>query len=245
MGLLVVLGHATVEPVARSESIGHPFSGRLAGAVRLPNAGPGFVLFDLTRHRGLRWATVELVAAVQHVARVTRRDDRAPLVVGNLSARHGGDIRYSRSHRTGRDVDLGLPMRDATGRSVASRYYRFLPDGRSIEARGRYRFDAVHTWDLLRAFLESPQVEVQWFILNPALARRVLDAGRVARAPVALLARAERLLTLPRYANLHRNHLHVRVLCSDGHERCDHGGPVWPWTRRAARPALALGRTGP
>lgn len=216
-----------------SRSVGHPFTGRLQRGVRLDTRSPHYQMRPRTRARrwnygvqglvdGIRWTAAELAPA------------GAPLVVGNLSRRGGGDLPCSRSHNTGRDVDFGLFMVDGAGRSVPSRYYRFDARGRSIEAAGRYRFDTRRNWTLVSSLLTNPHFDVQWLILNPHLKRLLLEHAVAAGAPGALVERARRVIDLPAYANLHRNHLHVRILCPPSHSRCVEGGPVWPWVPRSA-----------
>lgn len=75
-------------------------------------------------------------------------------------------------------------------------------------------------WEFVRQLLLSPHFEVSTLVLNPHLEQLVLEHARVAGEPAALNERAERLIDLPRYANLHRNHRHVHIACPPGHARC-------------------------
>lgn len=215
--LLAALGAPKEDP---SRSIGHPFSGRLQNGVRLESRGPHHRL--RWRARANRWVfgTRPLVEGLRWTATDLAATDGAELLVGNLSRQRGGDLPCSRSHNSGRDADLGLYTLDSDGSSVLSHYYRFGPDGRSLEANGRYHFDDARNWALVRSLLENPHFEVATLVLNPALERRVLDYARAAGADADLLSRARRVLELPSYANLHRNHLHLRIRCPRGHDRC-------------------------
>ena len=225
--LLVLLGASEADP---SRSIGHPFTGRLRGAVELTDDAPEFTLRWTTRAHRWTFGTRSLVKGVRWTARQLSQPGAAPLVVGNLSRRGGGDLPCSRSHNTGRDVDFGLFMRDGLmadglmadgkGRGVASRYYRFGRDGRSLEAAGRYEFDSARNWELVKSLLENPHFVVSLLVLNPHLEQRILEHARRVGEPEGLVARAEALISLPAYANLHRNHLHVRIACPSGHEHC-------------------------
>ena len=217
--LLALLGASAPD---HAESVGHPFTGKLVSGVRLTRGEPNYKLRRSTAARGWNYGTSALVRGIRRVAEELAVADRgaAPLVVGNLSRRGGGDLPCSRSHNTGRDVDFGLYTTDKKGRSVPSRYYRFGENGRSLEAGGRYRFDVRRNWNLIRELLSSPHFEVSTLVLNPHLERLVLAHARAAGESAALIERAERLIDLPRYANLHRNHLHVRIACPKGHARC-------------------------
>ncbi len=174
--------------------------------------------------RANRWVygTRPLVLGIRDVAhRLAAGDpEAAPLVVGNLSKRRGGDLPCSRSHNSGRDVDLGLYTLDRAGNSVRAAYHRFGPDGRSLEANGRYVFDVARNWRLIRALLTSSHFEPTALVLNRHLERLVLDHAREIAEPADLIARADELIDRPRWANLHRNHLHMRIACPPGHDRC-------------------------
>ncbi|MFT5434201.1 MAG: penicillin-insensitive murein endopeptidase [Myxococcota bacterium] len=215
-------------PHPQSESIGHPFTGRLKNASRMPRYGEHHELLPRTAHRQYVYAVDELVDGLTKVAAELRVNDAdaARLVIGNMSRRSGGDIHCSRSHNTGRDADLGLFTLDTSGRSVRARYHRFGKNGRSLEAGGRYRFDVPRNWRLIKALLTTEAFDVQWLILNPHLERMVLEHARAIGEPEALVALADAVIELPSYANLHRNHLHLRIGCPDGHARCEPGGPV-------------------
>lgn len=214
-----------------SESIGHPFSGHLRNGVQLPHKARNYQLRWKTAANRWSYGVGDLIEGLRWAAERMAETGGAPLVIGNLSRKRGGDLPCSRSHNSGRDVDLGLYMLDSRGRSLPSRYYRFGKDGRSLEAGGRYRFDVARNWALVRTLLAAPHFDVQWLVINPHLERLLLKHARAIGEPPALVRRAASVLDLPGYANLHRNHLHVRINCPPDHTRCEEGGPIWPWTR--------------
>src|SRR5262245_55992656 len=85
-------------------SVGVPHQGVLTDAVALPQQGQGY---RLLRSNGIRWGSPRLVSMIQRAAReVAEARPGEPLIVGDLSARFGGETRGHRSHRTGRDADL-------------------------------------------------------------------------------------------------------------------------------------------
>jgi murein endopeptidase len=110
---------------APSLALGTATAGRLRHGRLLPASGPGFVTWDpvLARRPNRawrRWGTDRLVRVVQTVLADYRRahPTAPPVLVGDLSRRHGGvfDRRFGglghRSHQNGLDVDLYYPRRD-------------------------------------------------------------------------------------------------------------------------------------
>ena len=227
--MALALGAVPTAAPNAAQSVGHPFTGRLEGGVPMPARGPGFALRGPTTRHGWRYALPDLVRGIEWTAERLQEAGGAPLVVGNLSRKGGGDLPCSRSHNTGRDVDLGLYTMDARGRAVPSEYYRFDAHGRSLEAGGRWRFDVAANWRLVRSLLTNPHFDVQWLVLNEHLERLLLDHARSLGEPAELVTRAEQVIDRPAYANLHRNHLHVRILCPPDQARCEQAGPVWSW----------------
>src|SRR5262249_16949981 len=86
-------------------SLGLPHPARIPNAVPLPKHGTGFALL---RNNGIRYGNPRLVAAIQSAAKEVdrQRPHGTRLIVGDLSARFGGEASGHRSHRTGRDADL-------------------------------------------------------------------------------------------------------------------------------------------
>src|SRR4051794_36899605 len=85
-------------------SIGVPHQGMITNAVELPRKGDGYALL---RNNGVRWGNPRLVAAIKSAAKAVARarPGGSRLVIGDLSARWGGESSGHRSHRTGRDAD--------------------------------------------------------------------------------------------------------------------------------------------
>src|SRR5262245_33434267 len=83
-------------------SVGVPHQGVLTNAVPLPKKGEGYALL---RNNGVHWGNPRLVAAIKAAAReVNVARPGGKLIVGDLSARYGGQASGHRSHRTGRDA---------------------------------------------------------------------------------------------------------------------------------------------
>jgi hypothetical protein len=103
----------------KSRALGLPQDGRLLAGVALPVRGPGWVTWDpvLDRHpnRANRLhGTDRLVRVLLNVIAEYRaaHPHAAPLVIGDLSLRGGGEIDDHASHENGLDADVYYPRRD-------------------------------------------------------------------------------------------------------------------------------------
>src|SRR5262249_6693250 len=141
LGMAVSLGCVGVpSPLAPGlrGSIGVPHHGVLTVASPLAPSGDGY---RRLRDDDVRWGNPHLVAAIRRGARrvAHERTDGAPLVVGDLSTRFGGEASGHRSHRTGRDGDLLFYVTTPDGRAVASPgFVRFGADGLARTERGPF-----------------------------------------------------------------------------------------------------------
>lgn len=225
-----------LDPVSRNgTSVGTAEGGILTDAVQLRPRGPHHTILRAhRRRRHLHWGTRELVALVEHAADyVAARHPGSVLQVGNLSARAGGDIPYSHSHNSGRDVDLAFYLRGPTGRPrVPSDYARIAADGR-VRGRSASRaaFDPARNWALVEALLSHPTVRVQWVLVAEHLRELLLTHARAHAADPDLVRRAEHVLAQPRASGSHDDHFHVRLYCppDDLLDGCRPAGPRWAW----------------
>lgn len=221
---------------AGSRSIGLPDHGFLVGGVELPVEGDGYRVLPRFRERHLHFGTAELVAAVQRAARVVReRFPDAVLQLGNLSGRYGGEIRYSRSHESGRDVDVVFFATDAFARPVLPEsLVRYRCDLRSRGGDPPAWFDLPRNWALLEAVLSDPDVDVQLIFVSSCLRRALLRHAEEAGADPALRQRAALALRGPSRGSYdHDDHFHIRVYCTraDLLTGCRYDGPIRPWAR--------------
>jgi len=220
---------------AHSISIGHPYYGKLVGGVKMPLEGPDHTVQRSTRARRWIWATPYLVRGLLIAAKkVQQLHAGEPLVMGNLSKKGGGDIKMSRSHNTGRDVDYAYWTESLDGTSAKSDYHRFGDNGRSKDAPGKYRLDVKRNWAFVRAMIDSEETELQYLITSPGIERLLLEHAQSVGEPSYIIHRAERMMMLPGWAKPHDNHVHLRVLCTpkDWRAGCNNGGPVWPWAEK-------------
>ena len=243
---LVAACTGTPSPLAPSirGSIGYPHAGMITDAVPIPLKGEGYVLL---RKNGVNWGNKRLVAAIRDAARsVERARPGAPLIVGDLAARWGGESSGHRSHRTGRDADLLIYVLTPDGRSVPSPgFLRFGPDGLadaaplekggSKKGSGQYlRIDIEREWLLIKALVSSKEANVQWLFFAGWLEAQIIEYARARGEDPELVWYAESVLLQPGDSASHDDHLHLRVACTpdEAVAGCLGGGPYWPWLPR-------------
>ncbi len=231
--LLAACTGSTPTPLAPGlqGSIGVPHQGVLTSALALPRKGEGYALL---RKNGVHWGNPRLVAAIRSAAAtVAHARPGAPLLVGDLSARHGGRASGHRSHRTGRDADLLLYALTPDGRSVESPgFVRFGADGLAEIKDGKYvRLDVEREWLLVKALISSPEANVQWLFFARWLEALVIEYARARDEDPELIWYAENVLLQPGDSAAHDDHLHLRVACTpeEAVAGCLGGGPYWPW----------------
>jgi penicillin-insensitive murein endopeptidase len=218
-------------------SIGMPHRGVLTEGAELPRDAEGV---RWLRGNDRHWAAPRFVAALEHAAAsVSREREGPPLVVGDLSVRHGGQLREHMSHRTGHDVDILLYVTTLSGAPVQSPgFVRFDADGLAWdEAHRRFlRFDVARTWLLVKALVEDEDARVQWIFLSRPLQGMMVEWARARGEPPETVLRAERVLLQPGPpAETHDDHLHVRTGCDveETAQGCEPNGPPRAWIAAA------------
>ncbi len=195
---------------SKSHSVGKPNDGYLRHGRLLPKEGPGF----LRKNDKAPYGTDETVAIIEWACSEMVRlyPGTASVVVGNLSLEKGGRLKPHKSHRAGRDADLG---------------YYFVDNGyvrRFIDATPE-TLDTEKTWTLIELLLSTHQVEYLFIDrslqvpLYDEAARRGWteeDLAELFEAPLG--ARAKRGII--RHSRGHRHHLHVRFKCDKSDDRC-------------------------
>jgi penicillin-insensitive murein endopeptidase len=221
---------ALPRPPSVSMSVGRPNRGFLrfgiAARVDDPNVllkkpdGPG------------RYATRELLDLLHFAAgRVAARFPSSQLFLGDLSRRHGGRFRPHKSHRTGRDADVGFYLRDTDGHDA--RPPQFVRIGRSGAGSfdgHRYVFDVERNWALIEALLSHEQVALQHVFIARSIRDRLLRHARSQGAHPEIVARAALVLHQPSRGLAHHTHFHVRIYCPlDDRPRCVDVPPLFDW----------------
>jgi len=195
-----------------SESPGRANDGRLENGCLLPAKGPGWV-----RRNKAGWGTDRSVAVLQwalgEVVRLHR--GTVPVVVGALSRENGGRLRPHRSHRSGRDIDIGY----FAANNAALPHFRPMTSG---------NIDIEKTWTLIGAMLHTGLVHYVFvdYNLQALMVRYLEDEGTDARTLARVFqypaGRAARQGII-RHARGHADHLHIRFRCipEDGDECLD------------------------
>lgn len=196
----------------RSESIGLPHDGRVAGAMPMLD-GPGR---RITAERWKTWGTRHTVLQLDSVLREWERSypDAPPVLVGNLSAREGGPLAPHKTHQSGRDVDIS---------------YIAKWDGKSTvqwQHMDRHNLDARRTWQLLKLLVRKADIEVMFIDRN--VQRLLLDHakrhGTLSRRELPRwleVARgSKRDEALIRHVPGHADHIHVRFKCGRREPQC-------------------------
>lgn len=188
-------------------SVGRPSDGRLVNGVQIPESAD----YD-RRYPGSAWGTS---FAVRHLVDTLHRwreesDYGGLLRLGAMSRQRGRRIGGHRSHQSGRDLDIRLPLREG------------LADTMSPTPR---RADWVAVYALVRAFDASGAV-TQIF-LDYRLQARLYKVAKAAGADRRTL---RRLIQFPRGSGAGRGllrhspghdiHLHVRFACADYESEC-------------------------
>jgi penicillin-insensitive murein DD-endopeptidase len=215
-------------------SVGKPNAGVLMDGVELPKHGKGYKWYN---SKGNHFGTPQLVKMIEEVAKNTSiANGQAPLLVGDLSAEHGGKIRGHNSHRSGRDVDLLYYFTTPAGAPIsAPGFVKVGPDGLAAVSFGDrpfVRFDVVRSWRLIKSLLQSKQAHVLWIFVSKPVEGLLIQYARSLDEDPALLWHAENVLHQPGDSMPHDDHFHVRIACSPEeqvHGCSDEGGPKWPW----------------
>lgn len=228
--------HVLLDPArtfTRPLSIGVVDAGTLLNAAQLEVEGEFHSVIERHRARHTQFATPALIAAIKDAARRVSEVLPGPkLRVGNMSVKGGGRIRWSRSHRTGRDADLAFYcLNKKTGEPVLA------PDLLTFDARGQARerpdlvFDTARNWQLAKALLEHPTVDVQWLFLSIPLKDMLLRHAEEIGEDPELIARAAQVMQQPSHSLPHDDHFHLRITCpeADRLEGCLDMGPRWEW----------------
>lgn len=188
-------------------SVGTPTRGRLVGGVQLPPQPALYTIRNPDHSFGSSLAVTSLRSALADFRRDT--GFARELLVCDMSKERGGRFRPHRSHTSGRDVDLRLPLR------------RGVPDGTIPVLASQVDWDA--TWALVKSLLATGQVRYV-FLARPRQ-KPLYDAARRAGESVqsleALIQYPRRsLAAVVRHSAGHTKHIHVRFRCAPDESQC-------------------------
>ena len=201
----------------QSVSIGTVTEGYLIGSMSLPMPGRTYGVLARQLRRDLIYGTNELIEGIISASEyVDSQFPRSVLWLGNIGAKHGGDISYSVSHNAGRDADLAFYTTTPDGEHIqppALLHYR--DNGRTVEYNGYYRFDVPRNWALVKGLINAPNSEIQYLFISNGLRRLLLNYAQSQDESEELIARARVVLYQPGRLP-HDDHLHIRIYCPQG-----------------------------
>jgi len=214
-----------------SRSIGDTSDGRLVQAAAIIES-EALAILPIQRKRDLAYGTTEIVELIRHAARALYKETKTRLWVGNVGRKHGGDIRYSVSHNSGRDADIAFCYQDGKSRPVDPP--GLIPIAGSGRAVGRpLFFDVKRTWIVVKALLSHPDIQVQYLFASQSLREKLMMQARRLREPASLIDRAMVTLRQPYGSAAHNDHLHLRIYCSkrDVVSGCKNTGVKHSWAK--------------
>lgn len=187
--------------------IGGTGLGCIAGAVRLPDEGPGWQAVRVSRNR--HWGHPVTVAWVQALAGRAQAAGFPDLWIGDLSQPRGGPMTYGHaSHQNGLDADIWLdlspkPRVPAAAREEIRITSLVLPDETGVDPR---RFTDRHA-ALIRLAAQTPGLDR--LLVNHAIKRELCRRHR-----------GEAWLRRVRPWRGHDSHMHIRLGCPAGQAEC-------------------------
>ncbi|WP_137123881.1 penicillin-insensitive murein endopeptidase [Roseomonas sp. HF4] len=187
--------------------IGGTGLGCIAGAVRLPDEGPGWQAVRVSRNR--HWGHPDTVAWVQALAARAQEAGFPDLWIGDLAQPRGGPMTYGHaSHQTGLDADIWLdvspkPRVPAAAREDVRVASLVLPDETGVDPR---RFTDRHA-ALIRLAAQTPGLDR--LLVNHAIKRELCRRHR-----------GEAWLRRVRPWRGHDSHMHIRLRCPAGQTEC-------------------------
>jgi len=187
-----------------AQSVGFPDKGALRDGVPIPD-NPELYTVRRQKHAYGSTHAIEILQRALAVFRA-RTGYTDEIVLGDMSQFGGGRYGPHKSHRSGRDIDLVLPMH-------------------SVREGGQYKrkLDFVAIWHMVRAFVETG--EVRYVFLS-----RMQQSGlyKAAKACGATAAELDEIVQYPRAKKVgivrdapgHTAHMHVRFVCGPDEAEC-------------------------
>lgn len=178
-------------------SVGHPHSGYLINAARLPPSDD--YVITMPSHA---YATNETIDAVQLCIGAVRKaiPDSSKVMLGSLSGEQGGHLPPHKSHRTGRDADV---------------YFFRLPGAQWSKAATREDIDLERTFALLTCF--ATRTDVEMILIDKKVQAWLEEYGKTHGADPEWLQdmfhdKGSNKTSLVRHVPGHVAHMHVRFV---------------------------------
>jgi len=192
------------------ESVGTANRGHLVRAVGVPVSPALYTIRKPDERYGSSHAIGLLQGAIARFRRA--HSYSGEIVIGSISKRKGGRLRGHKSHQSGRDVDIRLPLARGHKRGTVP------------ESVNDVDWDAA--WGLIREFLRTNEVE--YIFLDTRRQKALYRAAKRAGATPDLLEkwiqypqRAGTRDGIVRHAKGHTSHFHVRFFCGPRESKCE------------------------
>jgi len=181
-------------------SLGSPARGRLRNGVQLPRNDALYRIRNPAHSFGSSHMVEQLQRALARFRSATGFDRE--ILIADMSRQKGGRFRPHESHRSGRDVDIQLPMK------------RGVPPNTIPEDMSVVDWDAA--WALVKALVAGS--EVKYIFLSRSRQRPLYEAAKRAGESEATLEEFIEFpnhsrKTLVRHSQGHVKHMHVRFTC--------------------------------
>jgi murein endopeptidase len=190
-----------------SVSVGKPNRGKIVNSIALPENTSLYTIRKPDECFGSSHTLHNVQLAIANFRQATGYSGE--VVIGAISKQGGGRLRPHSSHQSGRDVDIRLPLKNASG---------------SADNVDDVDWDA--TWALLQAIVATG--EVQYIFLSTSRQKYLYKAAKRAGASKDML---ERMIQYPRKSGSndgiirdesgHTAHFHVRFTCAPNETRCE------------------------
>ena len=193
-----------IEIPTGAESVNRPQDGETKRAILLQQTD----FFDIRCPRHAYGASSAVAALTRAIRRLREHYNyHGQIIIGDLSKEDGGEFGEHLSHKSGRDIDIWLPIK-----SGAYRLDRLDPSCNHCQTNWCKVQEKEIDWDatllLLRALHDTGQVQ-QIFLKFPSKirsrARKTAAGDAVAKV---------------KYMGNHRHHLHVRFKCGEEDSSC-------------------------
>jgi len=199
--------HTPVNVRRGAVGVGPPQAGRLINGVQLPQH-PAYQLKLPPSAYGTTHAVAHVVVAMDEFKK--RSGYSQKLMMGSMSSKHGGPLTGHRSHQSGRDLDIRLPLL-----ANVPQWSPVVPS----------RVDWEALWHLIESFAATGQVvivfldyDMQEHLYKAAAA---MDVTEVDRKRVLQWPRGHKAhLGLVRHSPGHTAHIHVRMACGPHETEC-------------------------
>jgi murein endopeptidase/LysM repeat protein len=189
-------------------SIGRPSRGRLVRGVELPDRPDLYTRRKPDEAYGSTHAITQLMVAITRFRHET--GFKRQVQIGGISRPRGGRFRPHKSHQSGRDIDIRMPLLAAA-------------EGKKHTTSADVDWKA--TWQLMHAFIAGGEVE--YIFLEHRLQKKLYKAAREAGATKEQLsqwlqwpARPKSNHGIVRHVEGHTVHFHVRIRCAPGEKHC-------------------------